>query len=80
MYESPRVFLSFSILSHRPLTHLLPTGGVLAAYISMGIPAKHLIAASVMSCPAALAISKLVYPERGLLFILKFLFMLVLPL
>ncbi|KAL5270230.1 hypothetical protein ACHWQZ_G001090 [Mnemiopsis leidyi] len=39
-------------------------GGVLAAYIGMGIPAKHLIAASVMSCPAALAISKLVYPER----------------
>ena len=39
-------------------------GGVLAAYIGMGISAKHLIAASVMSCPAALAISKLVYPER----------------
>ena len=39
-------------------------GGVMAAYIGMGMPAKHLIAASVMSCPAALAISKLVYPER----------------
>jgi len=38
-------------------------GGVLAAYVGMNIPAKHLIAASVMSCPAALAISKLVYPE-----------------
>jgi concentrative nucleoside transporter, CNT family len=38
-------------------------GGVMAAYISFGIPAEHLIAASVMSAPAALAISKLLYPE-----------------
>jgi concentrative nucleoside transporter, CNT family len=39
------------------------SGGVLAAYVSFGIPAEHLIAASVMSAPAALAISKLLYPE-----------------
>jgi len=38
-------------------------GGVMAAYISFGIPVIHLIAASVMSAPAALAISKLMYPE-----------------
>ncbi|MEM7593367.1 MAG: NupC/NupG family nucleoside CNT transporter [Cyanobacteria bacterium P01_A01_bin.83] len=38
-------------------------GGVMAAYISFGIPAEHLLAASVMSAPAALAISKLFYPE-----------------
>lgn len=38
-------------------------GGVLAAYISFGVPAVHLIAASVMSAPAALAISKLMFPE-----------------
>ncbi|ELS01301.1 nucleoside transporter [Xenococcus sp. PCC 7305] len=38
-------------------------GGVMAAYISFGIPAEHLISASVMSAPAALAISKLFYPE-----------------
>lgn len=38
-------------------------GGVLAGYISMGIPAGHLIAASVMSAPAALVMGKLVYPE-----------------
>ncbi len=38
-------------------------GGVLAAYISFGVPAEHLIAASVMSAPAALAIAKLMYPE-----------------
>lgn len=38
-------------------------GGVMAAYISFGISAEHLISASVMSAPAALAISKLMYPE-----------------
>lgn len=38
-------------------------GGVLAAYILMGIPAEHLIAASVMSAPAALAVSKIIFPE-----------------
>lgn len=38
-------------------------GGVMAAYISFGVPAEHLIAASVMSAPAALAVSKLLYPE-----------------
>lgn len=38
-------------------------GGVMAAYISFGVPAQHLIAASVMSAPAALAMSKLLYPE-----------------
>jgi CNT family concentrative nucleoside transporter len=38
-------------------------GGVLAAYIAMGIPAGHLIAASVMSAPAALLIGKIIYPE-----------------
>jgi len=38
-------------------------GGVMAAYISFGVPAQHLIGASVMSAPAALAISKLLYPE-----------------
>jgi len=38
-------------------------GGVLAGYIAMGIPAGHLIAASVMSAPAALVIGKIVFPE-----------------
>ena len=38
-------------------------GGVMAAYISFGIPAEHLLSASVMSAPAALAVSKLFYPE-----------------
>ncbi|EAZ90559.1 NupC/NupG family nucleoside CNT transporter [Crocosphaera chwakensis] len=38
-------------------------GGVMAAYIAMGISPIHLISASVMSAPAALAISKIMYPE-----------------
>jgi CNT family concentrative nucleoside transporter len=39
-------------------------GGVLAAYVGMGVPAGHLIAASVMSAPAALVMAKIVVPER----------------
>ena len=38
-------------------------GGVLAGYIAIGVPAGHLIAASVMSAPAALVIGKIIYPE-----------------
>ena len=38
-------------------------GGVLAGYIGMGVDAGHLIAASVMSAPAALVIAKILYPE-----------------
>ena len=38
-------------------------GGEMAAYISFGSPAEHILAASVMSAPAALAISKIFYPE-----------------
>lgn len=38
-------------------------GGVMAVYISMGVPAEYLIAASIMAAPGALVISKIVYPE-----------------
>lgn len=38
-------------------------GGVLAGYIAMGIPAGHLIAASVMSAPAAIVMGKILFPE-----------------
>lgn len=38
-------------------------GTVLAAFINFGIDAGHLLSASLMSAPAALAFSKLVYPE-----------------
>jgi len=38
-------------------------GGVMAAYVGMGVSAKHLLAASVMSAPAALVMAKLMLPE-----------------
>ncbi len=38
-------------------------GSVMAAYIGFGVDAGHLIAASVMSAPAAVIIAKLIYPE-----------------
>jgi CNT family concentrative nucleoside transporter len=41
-------------------------GGVLAGYISIGISAGHLIAASVMSAPAALVVAKIIYPETAI--------------
>jgi CNT family concentrative nucleoside transporter len=39
------------------------SGGVMAGYISMGVPAGHLVAASVMSAPAALVVAKIILPE-----------------
>jgi len=39
--------------------------GVMAVYISFGVPAVHRIAASVMAAPGALVISKLLFPEVG---------------
>lgn len=39
-------------------------GGVMAVYISMGVPANLLLAASIMAAPAALVISKIVLPEK----------------
>lgn len=38
-------------------------GGVMAVYISLGVPAPYLIAASLMAAPGALVISKIVFPE-----------------
>jgi CNT family concentrative nucleoside transporter len=38
-------------------------GGVLAAYVGMGVSAGHLIASSVMSAPASLLMAKLMFPE-----------------
>ncbi len=40
-------------------------GGILIVYVNMGIPAEYLIAASLMAAPAALVISKIVYPETA---------------
>jgi len=39
------------------------TGGLLGAYVDMGIDASHLITASVISAPAALLIAKVMLPE-----------------
>lgn len=38
-------------------------GGVMAVYISMGVPAPYLLAASIMAAPASLVIAKIVWPE-----------------
>ena len=38
-------------------------GGVLAAYVGLGIPATHLLTASIMSAPAALMMAKIILPE-----------------
>jgi len=40
-------------------------GGVMAVYISMGVPASYLLAASLMAAPGALVISKIVFPETA---------------
>jgi CNT family concentrative nucleoside transporter len=39
------------------------SGGVMAVYISFGIPANFLLAANIMAAPGALVISKIVFPE-----------------
>lgn len=38
-------------------------GAVLAAYVSFGVNAGHLMSATVMSAPAALVIAKIIFPE-----------------
>jgi CNT family concentrative nucleoside transporter len=40
-------------------------GGVMAAYVRFGADAGHLMAASVMSAPAALVMAKIMFPETG---------------
>lgn len=70
MTEAPLIvkpFLADMTLSE---LHAVMTGGfatiagsLLGLYISYGVKAQHLISASVMSAPAALAMSKLIYPE-----------------
>jgi CNT family concentrative nucleoside transporter len=38
-------------------------GGVMAVYISLGVPAAYLLDASLMAAPGALVISKIMFPE-----------------
>lgn len=41
------------------------SGGVMAIYVGIGIPAQYLLAACIMAAPGALVISKIIYPETG---------------
>ncbi|XP_076461138.1 putative transporter HI_0519 [Babylonia areolata] len=70
MTEAPLMIRPFISNMTKSELHAVMTGGfatiagtVLGAYIGFGVPANHLLSASVMSAPAALAISKLTYPE-----------------
>lgn len=70
MTEAPLLIRPFIDKMTKSELHAVMVGGfatiagsVLGAYIGFGVPANHLLSASVMSAPAALAISKLTYPE-----------------
>ena len=70
MLEAPLLVKPFLKTMTKSELHAVMTGGfatiaggALAIYISFGVNSSHLLAASVMSAPAALAISKLIYPE-----------------
>lgn len=68
--EAPLLIKPYLSLMTNSELHAVMTGGfstiagsVLAAYISFGVDPSHLLSASVMSAPAALAFAKLMYPE-----------------
>nr|XP_054774837.1 solute carrier family 28 member 3-like [Lytechinus pictus] len=68
--EAPLLIRPYLPQMTRSEIHAVMTGGfatiagsVLGAFVANGISATHLISASVMSAPAALAVSKLMYPE-----------------
>ncbi|XP_069758836.1 sodium/nucleoside cotransporter 1 isoform X2 [Narcine bancroftii] len=68
--EAPLLIRPYLLEMTKSEIHAVMTGGfstiagsVLGAYISFGINASSLIAASVMAAPCALALSKLSYPE-----------------
>ncbi|XP_062998714.1 sodium/nucleoside cotransporter 2 [Elgaria multicarinata webbii] len=70
MTEAPLLIRPYLPEMTRSEVHAVMTGGfatiagsVMGAYISFGIDASSLIAASVMAAPCALAMAKLVYPE-----------------
>ncbi|KAH0488555.1 MAG: hypothetical protein KVP17_001951 [Porospora cf. gigantea B] len=70
--EAPLVIKPFLHLMSASEIHAVMTGGfatiaggVMAAYISFGVSPGHLITASVIAAPSALAMSKLYYPEIG---------------
>ncbi|KAK7485896.1 hypothetical protein BaRGS_00022891 [Batillaria attramentaria] len=68
--EAPLMIRPFMPKMTNSEIHAVMTGGfatvagsVLGAYIAYGVKANYLLGASVMSAPAALAMSKLTYPE-----------------
>uniref|UniRef100_A0A8D2J6B1 Sodium/nucleoside cotransporter n=1 Tax=Varanus komodoensis TaxID=61221 RepID=A0A8D2J6B1_VARKO len=70
MTEAPLLIRPYLLDMTRSEIHAVMTGGfatiagsVMGVYISFGIDASSLIAASVMAAPCALAMAKLVYPE-----------------
>lgn len=70
MTEAPLVVRPFLSKMTQSELHTVMTGGfatiagsVMAAYIRFGVSPAHLMTASIMSAPAALAYSKLLYPE-----------------
>uniref|UniRef100_A0A670Z5C4 Sodium/nucleoside cotransporter n=1 Tax=Pseudonaja textilis TaxID=8673 RepID=A0A670Z5C4_PSETE len=70
MTEAPLLIRPYLGDMTRSEIHAVMTGGfatiagsVMGAYISFGIDASSLMAASVMAAPCALAMAKLVYPE-----------------
>ncbi|XP_053128479.1 sodium/nucleoside cotransporter 1-like [Hemicordylus capensis] len=70
MTEAPLLIRPYLLEMTSSEVHAVMTGGfatiagsVMGAYISFGIDASSLIAASVMAAPCALAMAKLVYPE-----------------
>ncbi len=42
------------------------SGAILVVFAAMGVPAEHLLAASVMAIPASIMIAKILYPETGI--------------
>lgn len=70
MSEAPLVIRPFFTKMTKSELHSVMTSGfstiagsVMAAYISFGVSPAHLMTASIMSAPAALAFAKLLYPE-----------------
>jgi len=70
--EAPLVVMPYiASMTHSELCTLMVggmatiSGGMMAAYISMGIEAKFLLAASVMNAPAAIVMAKILVPETG---------------
>lgn len=68
--EAPLVIKPYIASLTMSELHAVSTGGfatiagsLMAGYVIFGVPANHLLAASVMSAPAALAVSKLFWPE-----------------